>query len=150
MRRASRFRISDRRCPVCLVPVRRTFECCSNQCSEELEDARTSHGWLRVQHGDLTANLAELEERLGLIQLKLERNELKAKTFGPTWSRLVSSGLFGKANRLRRLALKTFRKVSRLSQLLQPLDQQWKVLKEEWHHSEQELARIEAILQKAC
>jgi len=50
-------------------------ECCSPDCSERLDDARTSIGWIRVKTTDLRADLYELEENLGRVQLNLEKHE---------------------------------------------------------------------------
>lgn len=151
MRRASRFRFADApRCPVCSFPLSPLVECCSTECSEELEDARDNIGWLRVRNADRCAELFELEEKLGPIQLKLEGEERRLERLSSEWTRVVTEGRFARANQLRQVAVRSRRTAKRLSKLLDPLDRKWKVLKEETIHSERELKRMESILREVC
>lgn len=145
--RSARFHLRNVRCcPVCRASVSRTVETCSPECSERLDDARDSIGWIRVKTSDLCAALSELEETLGLIQLKLEAQEQKLRGLSKNWTTLALEGRFAKANKLRRVALSTQRRVRRLSRELKPLYKRWEVLKPEVVHAEQELQELEAIL----
>ncbi len=152
MRSVSRFRsASVRCCPVCRRDaVGSQDECCSPICSERLDDARTSIGWIRVQTTDLRADLYELEENLGRVQLKLEKVERLFARLDTGWWRAVGRGAFAKANAIGTLARATEKRLRRLAKLHRPLEKKWKVLKPKVVESERELEELETILRQSC
>lgn len=151
MRSASRFRLASVRCcPVCRDAVSLQDECCSPDCSERLDDARSSIGWIRVKTTDLRADLYELEENLGRVQLNLEKHERLFARLDCGWWRAVYEGAFAKANLIGNLALRAEKRLKRLGKLLRPLEKRWKVLKPKVVDSERELAELETILRQTC
>lgn len=137
---------SVRSCPVCRTTVSPLIECCSTRCSETLDDARASIGWEQLQYNQLSAEFGELEEKVGLIQLKLEKQEQLLARLEQRWLRSVGALALRRANSIRILALRAQKKIRRLAKLFKPLDKRWKVFKSEVADSKRKLDELKAIL----
>ena len=139
-----------RQCPVCnLGHEKHNQVCCSESCDERLEDARVSIGWLRIVNTNLWSELHELQERLGRVQVKLEKAEAASARLALSWQVSVYEGFFERANKLGDRGSKANRQVFALLCKFKPLEKRWKKLVKNCRESSLEVRELEAIIDKA-
>lgn len=139
-----------RLCPVCNVAHEKHGQlCCSSLCDERLEDARVNIGWLRILNSNLWSDLHDLQERLGRIQLALEKAENAEARIAFWWQRSLGRGLFSRANKLGRRGIKASRRAFVLLRKHKPLEKRWRKLVAKCHESALEIRELEAIIDKA-
>jgi len=138
-------------CPVCSSRKHTVSICCSIACEEAVNDAKENIHWLRVNDSDLHAELHELQERFGRNELRYRRVLIKFQKAGKWWQRYANADADTAVGQL--LWVEEVEK--RISALMVRLylrhcnlDKRWRVLKKKAKSSEQEIAKLQAILSK--
>ena len=140
-------------CPVCSSKkptiCSQGFQCCSKACLEVVVDAKENIHWLRVKDSDLHAELHELQEKFGRMELRYRRLLIKLQKAGKKWSDFASAAAeFGEIWWAEEIERKVSARMLKLHFRHRQLDKRWRILKEAVLSSEQEIAELEAILRK--
>ncbi len=142
---------SNSSCPVCSSRKHTVPLCCSIACEEAVTDAKENIHWLRVKDSDLHAELHELQEKFGRNELRYRRVLVKLKKAGARWQHYANADAdtgVGQLLWIEEVQKKISAWMLRIHIRHCKLDKRWRVLTEKVQSSEQEIAKLEAILSK--
>ena len=141
---------SNSSCPVCSSRKHTVPLCCSIACEEAVTDAKENIHWLRVTDSELHAELHELQEKFGRNELRYRQVLIKFQKAGERWWTHYTSAedKFGQDWWAEEIERKISALMLRLYLRHCNMDKRWRVLKKKAKSSEQEIAKLEAILSK--
>lgn len=138
---------SNSSCPVCSSRKHTVPLCCSIACEEAVTDAKENIHWLRVTDSELHAELHELQEKFGRNELRYRQVLIKFQKAGKKWSDFIfAEAEFGEVWWAEEIERKVSARMLKLHFRHCNLDKRWRVLKKKAKSSEQEIAKLEAIL----